>query len=203
MSKPVRVRFAPSPTGPLHIGGVRTALYNYLFARKNNGKFILRIEDTDQSRYVEGAEDYILNILKFAESQQIDLVLWGAAEAHMVADEIAKADVPVILDPLDNIPRTFDSLNSTYENAIRLDQAGVKMAFYYAQGAGSHNAYLATQSAGNAARGGQCSGALWKIRAKPLPRANGHEVVGSSILVYIYIYICHYIQNALPRGDLG
>tara|TARA_Y100001954_G_scaffold230573_1_gene278373 strand:- start:286 stop:1818 length:1533 start_codon:yes stop_codon:yes gene_type:complete len=65
MSKPVRVRFAPSPTGPLHIGGVRTALYNYLFARKNNGKFILRIEDTDQSRYVEGAEDYILNSLKW------------------------------------------------------------------------------------------------------------------------------------------
>ena len=91
----------------------------------------------------------ILNVLKFAESQQIDLVLWGAAEAHMVADEIAKADVPVVLDPLDNVPRTFDSLNSTYENAIRLDQAGVKMAFYYSQGAGSHNAYLATQSAGN------------------------------------------------------
>lgn len=57
--KEVRVRFAPSPTGPLHIGGVRTALYNYLFARKHNGKFILRIEDTDQKRFVEGAEDYI------------------------------------------------------------------------------------------------------------------------------------------------
>jgi len=57
--KPVRVRFAPSPTGPLHIGGVRTALFNYLFAKKNNGKFILRIEDTDQARYVAGAEDYI------------------------------------------------------------------------------------------------------------------------------------------------
>ncbi|MGE5355400.1 MAG: glutamate--tRNA ligase [Deltaproteobacteria bacterium] len=55
----VRVRFAPSPTGPLHIGGVRTALYNYLFARKNNGKFLLRIEDTDQLRYVQGAETYI------------------------------------------------------------------------------------------------------------------------------------------------
>jgi len=55
----VRVRFAPSPTGPLHIGGVRTALYNYLFARKNNGKMILRIEDTDQNRFVEGAEEYI------------------------------------------------------------------------------------------------------------------------------------------------
>ncbi|UGU18053.1 glutamate--tRNA ligase [Sinomicrobium kalidii] len=59
MTKKVRVRFAPSPTGPLHIGGVRTALFNYLFAKKNGGDFILRIEDTDQNRYVEGAEDYI------------------------------------------------------------------------------------------------------------------------------------------------
>lgn len=58
-----RVRFAPSPTGPLHIGGVRTALYNYLFARKTGGVFILRIEDTDQKRYVEGAEKYILESL--------------------------------------------------------------------------------------------------------------------------------------------
>ena len=57
--KPVRVRFAPSPTGPLHIGGVRTALYNYLFAKHHKGKMILRIEDTDKARYVAGAEDYI------------------------------------------------------------------------------------------------------------------------------------------------
>jgi len=61
----VRVRFAPSPTGPLHLGGVRTALYNYLFARKNNGKFILRIEDTDRSRFVTGAEEYIMASLKW------------------------------------------------------------------------------------------------------------------------------------------
>jgi glutamyl-tRNA synthetase len=61
----VRVRFAPSPTGPLHIGGVRTALYNYLFAKKNGGTFILRIEDTDQSRFVEGAEDYIVDSLRW------------------------------------------------------------------------------------------------------------------------------------------
>lgn len=59
MSSKIRVRFAPSPTGPLHMGGVRTALYNYLFARKLGGKFILRIEDTDSNRFVEGAEDYI------------------------------------------------------------------------------------------------------------------------------------------------
>jgi glutamyl-tRNA synthetase len=59
----VRVRFAPSPTGGLHIGGVRTALFNYLYAKANNGKFILRIEDTDQSRFVEGAEEYIVEAL--------------------------------------------------------------------------------------------------------------------------------------------
>ena len=63
----VRVRFAPSPTGPLHIGGLRTALYNYLFAKKNGGKFLLRIEDTDQNRKVEGAEDYIINALEWCD----------------------------------------------------------------------------------------------------------------------------------------
>jgi len=61
----VRVRFAPSPTGPLHIGGVRTALYNYLFAKKHGGTFILRIEDTDLGRYVEGAEEYIMESLEW------------------------------------------------------------------------------------------------------------------------------------------
>lgn len=72
----VRVRFAPSPTGPLHIGGVRTALYNYLFAKKNGGKMILRIEDTDQTRFVPGAEKYIVESLdwcgiKFDESDYV------------------------------------------------------------------------------------------------------------------------------------
>ncbi|MDT0555589.1 glutamate--tRNA ligase [Patiriisocius hiemis] len=65
MSSKVRVRFAPSPTGPLHIGGVRTALFNYLFAKKHKGDFILRIEDTDQTRYVAGAEDYIIESLNW------------------------------------------------------------------------------------------------------------------------------------------
>jgi glutamyl-tRNA synthetase len=63
--KKVRVRFAPSPTGGLHLGGVRTVLFNYLFAKKHNGDFVLRIEDTDQTRYVEGAEEYILDCLKW------------------------------------------------------------------------------------------------------------------------------------------
>ena len=61
----IRVRFAPSPTGPLHIGGVRTALYNYLYAKKHGGTFILRIEDTDQTRYIPGAEQYIIDSLNW------------------------------------------------------------------------------------------------------------------------------------------
>ena len=65
MSHKVRVRFAPSPTGGLHLGGVRTVLFNYLFAKKHGGDFIVRIEDTDQSRFVAGAEAYIFDCLKW------------------------------------------------------------------------------------------------------------------------------------------
>ena len=65
MNTSIRVRFAPSPTGPLHIGGVRTALFNYLFAKKHGGTFVLRVEDTDQKRYVDGAEDYVVNALNW------------------------------------------------------------------------------------------------------------------------------------------
>lgn len=68
-NKPVRVRFAPSPTGPLHIGGVRTALYNYLFAKQQGGQMILRIEDTDQTRFVPGAEQYIIDSLAWCGIQ--------------------------------------------------------------------------------------------------------------------------------------
>src|SRR4051812_26091728 len=65
----VRVRFAPSPTGGLHLGGVRTVLYNYLFARAHGGDFVLRIEDTDQNRFVEGAEQYIGDCLEWCGLQ--------------------------------------------------------------------------------------------------------------------------------------
>lgn len=65
ITQKVRVRFAPSPTGGLHLGGVRTVLYNYLFAKKHGGDFILRIEDTDQSRFVPGAEEYIMDCLQW------------------------------------------------------------------------------------------------------------------------------------------
>lgn len=80
-NKHVRVRFAPSPTGPLHIGGVRTALYNYLFAKQNNGDFILRIEDTDQTRHVKGAEEYIIESLKWCNIRFNEGVTAGGAHA--------------------------------------------------------------------------------------------------------------------------
>ncbi|MBX2922433.1 MAG: glutamate--tRNA ligase [Chitinophagaceae bacterium] len=73
----VRVRFAPSPTGGLHLGGVRTVLYNYLFARQHKGVFIVRIEDTDQSRFVPGAEEYIFNCLKWAGLEPDESVVQG------------------------------------------------------------------------------------------------------------------------------
>jgi glutamyl-tRNA synthetase len=79
MSKRVRVRFAPSPTGGLHLGGMRTVLYNYLFAKKNGGDFILRIEDTDQSRYVAGAEEYIFNCLKWAGLESDESPIHGGS----------------------------------------------------------------------------------------------------------------------------
>lgn len=76
MNREVRVRFAPSPTGALHIGGVRTALYNYLFAKKHGGKMLLRIEDTDQTRFVAGAEDYIKETLNWV-GIQLDESPWN------------------------------------------------------------------------------------------------------------------------------
>jgi glutamyl-tRNA synthetase len=77
MNKRVRVRFAPSPTGGLHLGGMRTVLYNYLFAKKHGGDFVLRIEDTDQSRYVAGAEEYIFNCLKWAGLEPTESSIQG------------------------------------------------------------------------------------------------------------------------------
>lgn len=77
MTKKVRVRFAPSPTGGLHLGGVRTVLYNYLFAKKHGGDFILRIEDTDQNRYVPGAEEYIFDCLQWCGLQPDESVQHG------------------------------------------------------------------------------------------------------------------------------
>jgi glutamyl-tRNA synthetase len=81
MEREVRVRFAPSPTGALHIGGVRTALYNYLFAKKNGGKMILRIEDTDQTRFVPGAEEYIMEALAWCGIETDEDIIKGGPYA--------------------------------------------------------------------------------------------------------------------------
>lgn len=82
----IRVRFAPSPTGYLHIGGLRTALYNYLFAKKNNGKFVLRIEDTDRTRYVEGAIENLINALEWSGIQHDEGVVTKDSEITQIGE---------------------------------------------------------------------------------------------------------------------
>jgi glutamyl-tRNA synthetase len=101
MPLPVRVRFAPSPTGYLHVGGLRTALYNYLFARKNNGSFILRIEDTDRTRYVDGAVDNLISTLRWAGLDYDEGPLKGGACGPYIQSErltIYKSHVNLLLE---------------------------------------------------------------------------------------------------------
>ena len=101
MDKKVRVRFAPSPTGPLHIGGVRTALYNYLFARQHGGDLIFRIEDTDSTRFVPGAEEYIIESFKWLGIQFDEGVSFGGDHGPYRQSErrdIYKKYVQVLLD---------------------------------------------------------------------------------------------------------
>ena len=101
MERPVRVRFAPSPTGPLHIGGVRTALYNYLFARQHGGELIFRIEDTDSHRFVPGAEEYIIESFKWLGIQFDEGVSFGGNYGPYRQSErrdIYKKYVQVLLD---------------------------------------------------------------------------------------------------------
>src|SRR5678809_841993 len=85
--KKVRVRFAPSPTGPLHMGGVRTALFNYLFAKKHNGTFVLRIEDTDSRRFVPGAEQYIVDALAWCGILPNEGILSDGTPASTPSDQ--------------------------------------------------------------------------------------------------------------------
>lgn len=119
----VRVRFAPSPTGPLHLGGVRTALYNYLFAKKNGGDFILRIEDTDTTRYVEGAEDYIMEAMEWlgispVESPKVggDFAPYRQSERREIYDkytaQILKTDYAYLAF---DTPGELDAIRAEYE----------------------------------------------------------------------------------------
>ncbi|MBI1315479.1 glutamate--tRNA ligase [bacterium] len=100
--RPVRVRFAPSPTGPLHMGGVRTALYNYLFARKHGGTFLLRIEDTDQTRFVPGAEDYIQRSLAWCGLEPAESPWSGGPFAPYRQSERKALYRPVVDQLLEN-----------------------------------------------------------------------------------------------------
>jgi glutamyl-tRNA synthetase len=102
MSEKVRVRFAPSPTGPLHMGGVRTALYNYLFAKKMGGDFILRVEDTDEKRFVPGAQDYIIEALKWCGIEPNEGVGYGGEYGPYVQSERKDMYRPYAMQLVDN-----------------------------------------------------------------------------------------------------
>lgn len=139
MSK-VRVRFAPSPTGGLHLGGVRTVLYNYLFAKKQGGDFILRIEDTDQTRYVEGAEQYIFDCLQWCGLEPDESPLHGGAYGpyrqserkeqgvyRQYADQLVKDghayyafDTPEELEKMRQEYKTAENPSPQYDHLLRM-----------------------------------------------------------------------------------
>lgn len=138
MDKRVRVRFAPSPTGGLHLGGMRTVLYNYLFAKKHYGDFILRIEDTDQSRYVPGAEDYIFSCLKWAglepnespidggnygpyrQSERKDIYRKYAEQLVSDGHAYYAFDTPDDLEKMRNDFRTEQNPSPQYDHNVRM-----------------------------------------------------------------------------------
>lgn len=136
--KKVRVRFAPSPTGGLHLGGVRTVLYNYLFAKQHGGDFVLRIEDTDQSRYVPGAEEYIFETLKWCGLEPDESTQHGGAFGpyrqserkatyRQYAEELVRKghayyafDTAEELDAMRNRLRTTENPSPQYDRTVRL-----------------------------------------------------------------------------------
>jgi glutamyl-tRNA synthetase len=137
MSKRVRVRFAPSPTGGLHLGGVRTVLYNYLFAKQHGGDFIVRIEDTDQSRYVPGAEEYIFETLKWCGLEPDESTQHGGAYGpyrqserkesyRKYAEQLVQQgyayyafDTPEELDAMRTRLRTDENPSPQYDHSVR------------------------------------------------------------------------------------
>lgn len=137
MTKRIRVRFAPSPTGGLHMGGIRTVLYNYLFAKSQKGDFILRIEDTDQNRFVAGAEEYIFNCLKWAGLEPDESPLHGGPYGpyrqserkeiyHAYAEQLVKDgrayyafDTPEELEKMRNDFKTDSNPSPQYDHTLR------------------------------------------------------------------------------------
>lgn len=138
MSKRVRVRFAPSPTGGLHLGGVRTVLYNYLFAKKHGGDFIVRIEDTDQSRYVPGAEEYIFDTLRWCGLEPDESVQHGGnygpyrqserkAGYRQYAEQLVEKgyayyafDTPEELEQMRQTHKTEQNQSPQYDHTVRM-----------------------------------------------------------------------------------
>ncbi|MBK8225758.1 MAG: glutamate--tRNA ligase [Flavobacteriales bacterium] len=134
MNMSVRVRFAPSPTGPLHMGGVRTALYNYLFAKKHGGQFLLRIEDTDQARYVPGAEEYIKESLEWCGLMP-DESPWSGGPDGPYRQSERKALYKNYADELiakDKAYYAFDTPEELDAMRARLQAAGVAAPAYNA-----------------------------------------------------------------------
>ena len=132
--KKVRVRFAPSPTGPLHIGGVRTALFNYLFAKKKGGDFLLRIEDTDQTRYVEGAEDYVMNSLEWIGIKVDEGIKQGGnfgPYKQSERREIYKEHIKILLNN-GSAYYAFDTPEELDEMRKKLEDAGSSVRHYNA-----------------------------------------------------------------------
>jgi glutamyl-tRNA synthetase len=139
MNNKVRVRFAPSPTGGLHLGGVRTALFNFLFAKQHNGDFILRIEDTDQSRFVPGAEEYIVDTLRWCGIEPDESPARGGAFGpyrqserkqlyREYAEQLARAgkayyafDLPEELETMRSQYKTTDNPSPQYDHRIRMN----------------------------------------------------------------------------------
>lgn len=131
MNRRVRVRFAPSPTGALHIGGVRTALYNYLFAKQNGGDFILRIEDTDSQRFVEGAEAYIMEALEWCGIKIDEGIREGGPHAPYRQSERKPIYKKYALQLIEsgNAYYAFDSADEL--NAMRAEQESRGETFAY------------------------------------------------------------------------
>jgi glutamyl-tRNA synthetase len=137
MDKKVRVRFAPSPTGGLHLGGVRTVLFNYLFAKQRGGEFVLRIEDTDQNRYVEGAEQYIIDCLRwcgldadegphiggqygpYRQSERKQLYLQYAEQLVRQGNAYYAFDTTEELDVMRSLYKTDDNPSPQYNYVLR------------------------------------------------------------------------------------
>nr|MBK9650944.1 glutamate--tRNA ligase [Bacteroidota bacterium] len=132
MERKVRVRFAPSPTGPLHIGGMRTALYNYLFARQQGGDFLLRIEDTDQGRFVPGAEDYIIEALKWCNISPNEGIGFGDGPHAPYRQSARKIMYREYVDKLIESGNAYYAFDTAEElEALRKNAEANKSSFAY------------------------------------------------------------------------